>query len=58
LKAAADALLADALAGRRTDDELLGAVLALWNEDSMVHAHAVGPTGRHRPARARTRELH
>jgi hypothetical protein len=41
LEAAADALLADSLAGRRTDDQLLAAVLALWDEseDSMVHAH-------------------
>jgi hypothetical protein len=39
LEAAADALLAHSLAGRRTDDELLGAVLALWaeHEGSMVH---------------------
>ena len=39
LEAAADALLAHSLAGRRTDDELLGAVLALWDEHegSMVH---------------------
>jgi hypothetical protein len=41
LEAAADALLAYSLGGRQTDDELLGAVLALWDEseDSMVHAH-------------------
>jgi hypothetical protein len=39
LKAAADALLAWSLAGRRTDDELLGTVLAPWDEfeDAMVH---------------------
>lgn len=52
LEAAADALLARSLAGRRTDDELLGEVLALSdeNEDSMVHAHErlvqQGVTGR------------
>jgi hypothetical protein len=41
LAAAADALLAYSLAGRRTDDELLAAVLALWDEseDSMVPTH-------------------
>jgi hypothetical protein len=41
LEAAADALLGYALAGRRTDDELLGAVLALSaeSEDSMVHGY-------------------
>jgi hypothetical protein len=43
-------------AGRRTDDELLGAVLALWDEDSMVHAHErlvqQGITGRRAQERA------
>jgi hypothetical protein len=41
LEAAADALLDHALAGRRSDDELLAAVLALWaeSEDSMAHGY-------------------
>jgi hypothetical protein len=58
LEAAADALLAYSLAGRRTDDELLGAVLALWDEheDSMVDTHErlvqQGITGRRAQDRA------
>jgi hypothetical protein len=39
-EAAADALLAYSLAGRRTDDELLGAVLVVWAEHEAWTAHA------------------
>jgi hypothetical protein len=41
LEAAAEVLLGCSLAGRRTDDQLLGAVLALWDEheDWMVHGY-------------------
>jgi hypothetical protein len=58
LEAAADALLAYSLAGRRTDDQLLAAVLALWDEheDSMVDTHErlvqQGITGRRAQDRA------
>lgn len=58
LEAAADALLAYSLAGRRTDDQLLGAVLALWaeHEDAMVDTHErlvqQGITGRRAQDRA------
>jgi hypothetical protein len=63
LEAAADALLAHALAGRRTDDELLGAVLALWakQEDAMAHGHErlvqQGITGRRAQTKAMLREV-
>jgi hypothetical protein len=40
LEAAADALIAYYLAGRRTDDELLGEVLAVWAEWEELHEHA------------------
>jgi hypothetical protein len=41
LEAAADALIAYYLAGRVTDDELLGEVLAVWAEWEELHEQAV-----------------
>jgi hypothetical protein len=63
LEAAADALLAHSLAGRRTDDELLGAVLELWaeHEGSLVHGDErlvhQGITGRRAQTRAMLSEV-
>jgi hypothetical protein len=63
LQTAMDALLDHALAGRRTDDELLTAVLAMSaeHEDSMVHGdeHLVqqGITGRRAQTRAMLSEV-